>query len=539
MTDLRAARESALTAIAAHSPELSDAIEYSSAGKIAVAADAESWPRALEAVQRLGELVSLALLEDESAEYPGVQRREGIPFSVCRTLSVSGHLGAFVFRLREGEGETTRHADAILDLRASPLFSRRVLPPGCFRPGADAEDFERAVDSLRDMRGVFRKPKYFRHTESLCAHGRGNGCSRCVSACPAEAIASVGGKIEVDAHLCQGCGSCVMTCPSGAMRYAHPPARDFLLALRDASAAFRAKSGGVAPLILLHAESESGRFADLAPSPALPLAVEETGAAGIEAWFCALAYGCGAVGVFAEGAETRELAKAQADVANDILRAMNFREAIRILPDMTAAEKFISEFSGRAAPASEAAKFAPDDSKRGMFFAALDFLMREAGEIPEHAALDPGAPFGEAVVDAGKCTLCMSCAGACPASALRAGGDSPRLLFVEGNCVQCGLCESACPEDAVSLRPRLLFSRESRLSARVLNEEAPFCCVSCGKPFATARMIARVEEKLRGHWMYQDDSARRRLRLCEDCRAAEMFGGELIRRSDGNDGGKN
>ena len=109
------------------------------------------------------------------------------------------------------------------------------------------------------------------------------------------------------------------------------------------------------------------------------------------------------------------------------------------------------------------------------------------------------------------------------------------MLFVEENCLQCGLCVSACPEDAVTLRGRALFSREARRTARVLNEEAPFCCVSCGKPFATARMIARVEAKLRGHWMYQDDAARRRLRLCEDCRAADMFGGEFVRRSDGDD----
>ena len=541
--NLTEARAAALAAVAAHSPESSDAIQYSSDGKVAVAGDAANWTRVAAAARQLGRAVSLTLMEDDAADFPKAEKRDGVSVVACRVSSVAGHLGNFVFKLRAGEGETERHADAILDLREKPLFARRVLPPGCFRPNADAEDLRRALESLAEMRGVFQKPKYFRYDESLCAHRGGDGCSLCVAECPAAAIASAGNRIEVDPHLCQGCGACVAVCPGGAMRYAHPPAQDILAALREGGAAFRARSGKVAPLALFHAESDSARIANLESetgfASALPLALEETGAAGIEIWMCALAYGFGAVGVFAEGQETRKLAEAQAEIANGILSAMNFPKAIRILPDIGAAKSFVAAFAGSQGMTSAAAKFAPDDDKRSMFFAAMDFLLDSARDAPEFAELPAGSPFGEARIDKNKCTLCMACAGACPASALRAGGDSPRLLFAEENCLQCGLCESACPEDAVSLRPRILFSRENRRTARVVNEEAPFCCVSCGKPFATARMIARVEEKLRGHWMYQDDAARRRLRLCEDCRAAEMFGGELIRRSDRNDDDEN
>ena len=52
-------------------------------------------------------------------------------------------------------------------------------------------------------------------------------------------------------------------------------------------------------------------------------------------------------------------------------------------------------------------------------------------------------------MDREACTLCMACASVCPAGAINAGGELPRLDFIELNCVQCGLCESACPEDAI------------------------------------------------------------------------------------------
>ena len=64
----------------------------------------------------------------------------------------------------------------------------------------------------------------------------------------------------------------------------------------------------------------------------------------------------------------------------------------------------------------------------------------------------------------------------------------------------------------------MVYDSEERRRVRVLNEEAPFCCVECGKPFATQAMMRRLGEKLKGHWMFQDDRARRRLMMCEDCR---------------------
>ena len=93
--------------------------------------------------------------------------------------------------------------------------------------------------------------------------------------------------------------------------------------------------------------------------------------------------------------------------------------------------------------------------------------------------------------------------------------------------MQCGLCESACPEDAIALQPRMLFDTDARQRARVLHEEEPFKCIVCGRPFATASMIDRMMGKLQGHWMFQDEAATRRLKMCENCRIVDVARAEL------------
>jgi ferredoxin len=132
-----------------------------------------------------------------------------------------------------------------------------------------------------------------------------------------------------------------------------------------------------------------------------------------------------------------------------------------------------------------------------------------------------GALLGSISVDASRCTLCMSCVGACPASALQDNPQQPELKFIEKNCVQCGLCAKTCPEQAITLQPRLLLTPE-RGQARRLHHSPPYACIRCGKPFGTMKAIETMLGRLAGHSMFQG-AALERLKMCGDCRVVDIF----------------
>ncbi len=169
------------------------------------------------------------------------------------------------------------------------------------------------------------------------------------------------------------------------------------------------------------------------------------------------------------------------------------------------------------------ARFAPPPEKRLLLRAAINHLLEQAPRAKKTAALPAGAPFGQIKVDATACTLCMSCVAVCPTSALREGQGLPQLNFVERSCIQCGTCQKACPEDAISLDTRFLYDDKARGTQRLLHEEQPACCISCGKPFATRSMLKVMAKKLEDHWMFQSDADRRRLEMCDDCRVKDLM----------------
>jgi ferredoxin len=170
---------------------------------------------------------------------------------------------------------------------------------------------------------------------------------------------------------------------------------------------------------------------------------------------------------------------------------------------------------------SQAASFNLAAEKRTSLDFAIDHLAQHAPVPVDEVALSAGAPFGAAVIDEEKCTLCMACVGACPASALQDAPEAPQLRFIERNCVQCGLCVNTCPEDAIKLRSRLLLSAQAKTPV-VVNEAVPFDCVRCGKPFGTKRMVDNMLAKLDQHSMFSDEKALKRLQMCAECRVADM-----------------
>ncbi len=479
----------------------------------------------------------------------------------------------------------TDRFDMVLDLRAEPAFTRHQLPQGYFHvPAGDSgAGLVQAVLALRGLVGEFDKPKFFAYQQNLCAHSRNQqiGCTACIDVCSALAIrsdASLKGKVQgkhrgrptadgaatarpqgqgggviVEPHLCVGCGACSTVCPTGAMGFAYPGAAEQGARLRTMLSAY-ARAGGKDPVLLLHSQQAGSRAIDAlgraarvdhslngVPARVLPAALWHTASVGIDLWLAAIAQGANQIWLLLtdeEAPEYRSALAAQIGVAQALLTGLGYAGShFRLLRIGDAADRgeLAALDAALRVPAAQgvarAAAFAAQADKRGTLEMALHHLMGQsplAGGLPESIALPAndgrsGSPFGSLVVDADRCTMCLSCVGACPAGALADNPDRPQLKFIEKNCVQCGLCATTCPEDAITLQPRLWLADggKARKSARVLNEVAPYACMRCGKGFGTLTGIQAMIGKLAGHSMFQGAAADR-LKMCGDCRVIDI-----------------
>lgn len=513
-------------------------VTYKSSGRVVIVADED---QGLAMARRLGDAIPCTLLVPSAAR-PEPGTREGRVVVRGGKPEIQGRLGRFAINLdtpdgavslSEAAGSPGTFFDLVLDLSAEPLMSHEMPPVGYYAPAGDDAALEQALAEIPEMSGEFEKPKYFNYNPDICAHGGSGivGCTRCIDACPTLAITSIGEKVSVDPYLCQGAGSCVAACPSGAMSYAFPAVSDLLAHLKLLLGAFR-EAGGESPVVLIHDAWSSGIVFDTLgpemPEDILPLEVEEVGSVGLDTWLALLAYGARAVVIaVTDTAPRRMVAEVEAQVlfGRGILEGMGFAPASLTVINSARAAADPANWWGElpAAGIARPAKFALPDDKRAILRLAIEHLYRHAPAPRKTTELPVGAPFGEIKVDKSACTLCMGCVSVCPVAALDAGGDLPQLKFTEWNCVQCGLCEKACPEDAITLHTRFLYDVELRQQPRILNEEQPFCCVACGKPFGTKSLLESMLKKLEGHWMFQDEASRRRLQMCEHCRVKDMF----------------
>jgi len=485
-----------------------------------------------------------------------------IDLSRCKShrdcVKVCDAAGAIDFQRAPQQAEDD--FDLVLDLRESPAFTMHQPPQGYFHVGrgGDAERrLVKAVLELRERTGEFEKPKFFHYKAKLCAHSRNEqiGCSACIEVCSARAIRSdasrkgkakgdAAGGIVVEPHLCVGCGACSTVCPSGALAFGYPGTVDQGRKLRTMLGAYRL-AGGRDAALLLHSEGagsrmigELGRAArtDKAvhgvPARVLPVALWHTASVGLDLWLAAIAGGASQVWVLLTEEEAPEYRTALAEqmaVAQAILAGLGYRgEHFKLIEARDARDLAVLDAALRAPAAQGVAQpgaLAAQADKRATLDLALDHLLTHAPAAADDIELPAaGSPFGSLQVDTAKCTMCLSCVGACPEAALADNPDKPQLKFIEKNCVQCGLCATTCPEGAITLQPRLWLADggKARKAARVLNEAEPYRCIQCGKPFGTMRAIENMLTKLSGHSAFQGD-ALKRLQMCGDCRVIDIY----------------
>ena len=537
----------ALLAAAAEPVPPAPSVELESGGVILICGRDET---AVEAGNLLKDHLDVTvLIEPPAAIAP--PRIAAFPVAKGKVRNARGHLGAFEVTVDDfaqpapssrgglvfgpSRDNTRSNCDIILDLTGgTAFFPAAELRDGYLRadPGNPAAMLQ-AVLRARDLTGTFEKPRYVTFDAALCAHSRSQivGCTRCLELCPTAAITPAGDHVAIDANVCAGCGQCAAACPTGAASYAVPSEDALMRKLRAMLMAYRG-AGGEQAIVLVHDDPHGAplidalaRFGDGLPAHVVPFAVNEITQVGLESVAAAFAYGASAMRFLLRARPRHDVSGLHRTMmlADPILAGLGFGagriatietddpdillEALRAIPSMPSAPR----------PAS----FRPSGGKRSMLRFALSELHRAAPAPVGIIALPKGAPLGSVEIDAGGCTLCLSCVSACPTGALRDDPERPVLRFVEDACVQCGLCQATCPEHVITLKPQIDFDA-ARAPARVLKEEEPFCCIRCSKPFGVKSTIEQVLAKLEGkHWMYTGSSRRLDvIKMCDDCRVA-------------------
>jgi ferredoxin len=430
-----------------------------------------------------------------------------ILLSPSMILDVNGHIGALHVTLKK-EGE-------LLDLECdqiiwwdAPQFAMKQS--GVYDPSLIG--LEGALKKLRDNRGEYRYKNYINYDSSICQYHerREEVCGKCAEVCPTVAIL----KEDETKHLefshidCHGCGGCISVCPSGALDYTQMPRSAF----SHVSEYFKGSTALIIPhkmdLSLIDAPLRSG---------VLPLMIEGEKFLH-EAHLLNLLQTSGNPVIF----YTDFISKGTGDVIrilNEIFEKKYHKKAIYVCEDSADLARIFENLESFP----ECMYGINEDGlrKREIFSARLSHLVD--GEDLGVVKTGEHVHYGDIVIDESKCTLCLSCVGACNVRALTAHPEDNSLRFNASICTNCGYCEVTCPEkecltvikDEISLKP-------SWFSQRVMAKDSLFACIECGKEFATVKSVEKIAAIMTPLFM-GDPVKLKTLYCCADCKPKVIF----------------
>ena len=422
-------------------------------------------------------------------------------------LDVNGHIGALHVSLKK-EGEIFElESDQIIWWDA-PVFAMKQS--GVYDPNVIGE--EGALKKVRTNEGVYHYKNYINYDPSICQYHerREEICGKCAEVCPTVAILKEDEtKHLVFSHIdCHGCGGCISVCPSGALDYTQMPR----IAFAHLSAYFK----DATTLIIPH-KMELDKIDIYLKEGVLPMMIEGEKYLH-EAHLLNLLQTSGNPIIF----YTDFISKGTGDaikIINEVFKRKYNKQAIFVCEDAKALEAIYSKLES-----FPECKYGINENglrKREIFSARLSHLIGEE----DLGILNTGEHihYGNITIDADKCTLCLSCVGACNVRALTAHPEDNSLRFNASICTNCGYCEATCPEkecllvikDEMSLKP-------SWFSQRIMARDELFVCVECGTPFATVKAVEKIAAVMKP--LFGSDEVKlRTLYCCAACKPKVMF----------------
>lgn len=269
------------------------------------------------------------------------------------------------------------------------------------------------------------------------------GCTKCVEACPVNAITTDGHSVKIDESACTRCGICSASCPVSAVQMPRFSENAFVglltgldkLPTDRKTLVFTCDASKVEPAPWIHVEE-----------------VSDVGSIGARHLTLAASSGLGAVIVYcADGScsgkeKVRQAAEKIANILGTNAPIVAYLEGeknhtkIRTIHEVSRSIPEVVSLTGKAWE---------------NYVKALKSLYRE-----DTLAVGLGLTSIE-VTDS--CTLCEECVSSCPHQALKINNGS--LHFDASSCTGCGYCATICPEHSITIKP---LEHLNKLHARIV-----------------------------------------------------------------------
>ena len=346
----------------------------------------------------------------------------------------------------------------------------------------------------------------------LCAAAQ--GCRICAQLCPHDALsAEDGGSMMLQKEACTGCGACVSTCPRGAFQF---PGND-LDQLHNQVRTFLSP-GGPNRGILFHCHNSASILGDIqgwGNGNWLPVEIPCLGMVSPGWVFQCIQAGASSVALLPCPVEEcrfgkRDLLGERLEYGSDVLNALGDEErrvhmmsAGDVLPDLGELSPLIAEIEDL-----ERSSLSPRNGADSL----VQLFSEKTMSAPEPIT-HPGSFLGTVSLKEG-CTLCGSCATACPAGALSIQEDKViSLKFEPASCVGCSGCVPVCPENVIEVEKKTDFQSLLRGRSALFEDDSPRC-VKCGARIAPQAMLDRI-----GSVLGSDNPVLTTLKnYCVDCR---------------------
>ncbi len=419
---------------------------------------------------------------------------------ISRVSRVNGYLGNFQAELENGE--ECKFSQAVMF-----VYDENLLRFKGFFSVADFDNPNSLIEALKVNLGEYSYKEIIGYKEDFCQyhHRREKHCTKCAEACPTFGVGADDSLMELvfSAVDCIACGVCVGVCPTSSLEYEELPKEGLeeIVGLYQGHKIFLCDEASYRGLVAQNIVLESS----LTPLvlPTLKILNEND-------LLMMLQTSQNEMIVFGEESEA-------ICFINNITQQIYQRNGIVVVDswkEISLCAKTLQEFEGYLY------KNRYLRSHRESFAQRIQYMIKDK----DFGVAKSVAPvfYGDICLDSGKCTLCLSCVGACNVNAIFAKSDDFSLRFNPSLCTTCGYCVESCPEKIMEVSREGMRLESNYFKTRELAKDIPFLCVECGKPFSTRKSIEKIKTMLSVSFS-TDPKKLRTLECCADCKVKVMF----------------